>query len=358
MGIATSSTLTQEFVQMLSAELLYAPDSAWVFAGLAQAERDRAFGIPDLMGERGAGGFGGAMTASTRPGDDRSEMGRGFCKVVQGPDQPGLVALIDRPVYLAADFGESARRLTEGTPIDTANLNAPSMGQVTLTMHEYGGPMKSDGTVQAPIAITSVLKSRSKHDLVQYLGELLRRDRNAFVDGVVRDLMLATSHTTTPGGTATGAMTAGGSPLTELTLAQVLLNLQTRKIRPFPNGNYGLVLSPQHFKDLRGDANFREVTRYQVDRGPMISGYLASYGGFDFITSSNMSTVAVGAGGAVTGFQGLAFGPEAVGWAIGADPHAERSKNDDFGRQDLVMWQSIESFALLNTDIVEKIITS
>jgi hypothetical protein len=357
MSIATSSTLTQEFVQMLSAELLYAPDSAWIFAGLAAAERDAAFAIPDMMAANGAGGFGAAMGASARPGD-RSEMGRGFCKVVQGPGTPGLVALIDRPIFPAADFGEAARRLTEGTPIDTSNLLAPSMGQATLTMHEYAGPMKADGSAVAPFAITSVLKQRAKHDLVQYLGELLRRDRNAFVDGVIRDLFLGTSHTTTPAGVATGTMTAGGSPLSEATLAQVLLNLQRRNIRPFPNGNFMLVLDPQHFKDLRGDSAFREITRYQVDRGPVLSGYLASYGGFDFCTSTNMKTAAVGSGGAVTGYQALAFGPEALGWAIGADAHAERSKNDDFNRQDLVIWNSIESFALLNDAIVERIVTS
>jgi hypothetical protein len=62
--------------------------------------------------------------------------------------------------------------------------------------------------------------------------------------------------------------------------------------------------------------------------------------------------------GAVTGYQGLAFGPEAVGWAIGDDCQARRSKADDFGRQDLMIWRAIEGWALLNSAIVEKLITS
>lgn len=358
MSIATSGTLTQEFTDQLSMELLRAPDSQWVFATLADAARAGALGIPEIMGRMGASGAANAMNNAMGSIDRMTEAGRGFCKVVMEPSQPGKNVLIDRPVYLAGDFGEAARRLTEGTPIDTANLNAPTMQQVSVTLREYAGPMKADGSAVAPLAISEFLKNRARHDIVEYMGMHLRRDRNLFVDSTIRDLLLSTSNVTTPGDTATGSMTAGGSPMTEATLAEVKLRLLSRKIAPFPNGNYMLVLDPQHDKDLHADSAFREITRYQVDKGPLLSGYQTSYGGFDICISTNLPTVAVGSAGSVTGYQAVAFGPEAIGWAIGDDCTARRSKADDFGRQDLVIWRAIEGWALLNEDFVEKIVTS
>ena len=62
------------------------------------------------------------------------------------------------------------------------------MGQVTVTIREYAGP--SDGTAVAPVGITDFLKRRATHNLVEYVGTLLRRDRNKFVDHVVADLLL------------------------------------------------------------------------------------------------------------------------------------------------------------------------
>jgi hypothetical protein len=360
MSIATAASLTQDFVDMLSAELLYAPDSQWVFASLADAARAAALEIPDLMGRRGVGGFDEAMNNNMGSVNRLTEAGRGFCKVVQEASQPGKNVLIDRPVYLAGGFAETAYRLTDGTPIDTSNLNAPTMSQVSVMLREYAGPLKSDGSAFAPIAISEFAKNRAKHDLVQYMGDLLRRDRNCFIDSLILALLLSTSHTTTPAGLATASMTAGGSPLTEATLAQVKLNLLNRKIRPFPNGNYMLVLDPQHEKDLRGDAAFREITRYMGvnDHGPLLSGYLTTFGGFDIALSTNIPHAAVGSGGAVAGYQGVAFGPESIGWAIGDDCQARRSKADDFGRQDLVIWRAIEGWSLLNDAIVERIVTS
>ena len=53
MAIGTSSTLTQEFVDILSSEMLMAPDGQFVFANLAMASRARAMGLPDVRGESG-----------------------------------------------------------------------------------------------------------------------------------------------------------------------------------------------------------------------------------------------------------------------------------------------------------------
>jgi hypothetical protein len=187
MAIGTSSSLTQEFVDILSSELLLAPDTQFVFASLANAARAQAFEIPGAEGARGADANVNPMGTVDRMGAP----GSGFCKVVSDPQTPGKTILIDRPAYLAGLFTEASRTLTEGTPIGSTPI-APTMGQVSMLVKEYSGP--HDGSGVAPVAITDFLKRRAKHNLIQYVAGLLRRDRNAFVDRVIADALLATTN--------------------------------------------------------------------------------------------------------------------------------------------------------------------
>lgn len=359
MTLGTSTTLTQEFVDQLSQELLLEPDSQYIFAMLANAARAGALGIADIMGEAGAAAnmadAMGAGLGTLKLLDQRwMAVARDFAIVASEPTTPGKVILVDQPRYLGGNYGEADRALTEGTRI-SATPQAPTMGQVSLTIKEYAGP--HDGTAVAPIGITDFLKRRSRHDLVQYLGLLLRRDRNKFVDTVLVNLLLGTTNATTPSGTAEGALTAGAL-FTETMLAEMLRKLQERNIPTFANGLYMCTISPKHFQDLRQDATFREQVRYLVQENPLITGHVANYGGFMIVTSSNIPTKAVGAGGAVTGYQGVAFGPQSVGWAIGMDAEARRSKDDDYGREDRVVWIAHEAWQLMDANFAQRFVTT
>src|SRR5690606_35798177 len=110
-------------------------------------------------------------------------------------------------------------------------------GQVSVTIKEYAGP--HDDTNVAPIGITDFLKRRATHDLVEYVGLLLRRDRNKWFDSVVIEFLLTTTNLTTPGGTAEGSLVVD-QLLTEDELSVVLRNLQERNIPTFSNGLYML----------------------------------------------------------------------------------------------------------------------
>ncbi len=354
MAITTTSSLTQEFVDMLSAELIVEPDPQYVFAVLAGAARAGAMDF----GAQGVSGVSGNMQAAMGAGmgsvrylDPRwMSIAADFAKVVSEPATPGKVILVDQPRYLGGTFTETSRRLTEGTAV-SATPQAATMGQVTVTIREYGGP--HDGTNVAPIGITEFLKRRAKHDLVQYVGTLLRRDRNKFVDHVVSDLLLTTTHVTTPGDVAEGSLTAGAK-LTEDELSEMLRKLQERNIPTFSNGLFMAVLSPKHLEDLKADSKFRESVRYLGTEGALVQGHVANHGGFMIVVSSNIPTAGVGAGSAVTGYRGVAFGPGAIGHAIGMDAEARRSKNDDFGREDRVLWLAHEGWALLDSDFVQR----
>lgn len=359
MPIGTSATVTQEFVDVLSQELLIQPDAQYVFATMANAARERAMGLPDVRGESGAAAnIEAAMGNAVGTIDRMGGPGSGTVKVVLDPTTPGKTILIDRPVYLDGTFSEASRRLTEGTAIDVSAPLSPTLEQVSLTVREYGGPFDPGNSRVAPVGISDFVKRRARHDLLLYIGGLLRVDRNRFVDRVIVDLMLSSTNVTTPGDTALGSLSEGDEPLDEATLARVKRRLLERSIPPFANGRYMLVISPQHEEDLRADDKFREITRYAVERGPLMSGYLTSYAGFDICISSKIPTAAVGAGDAVTGVQAVAFGPECIGHGIGMDAEARRYASDDFGRQDMFAWLSHECWALLNSNMVERIVTA
>ncbi len=367
MAITTSSDLTQTFVSKLSRELTLEPDPAYVFARLAGGARAGAMGIPDMMGRAGLpANLQAAMGAGLGTVDILNpkfmQVAGSFCKVVWEPGTgPGKVILVDQPRYLGGTMTEASRALTEGTAIGSTPV-AATLGQVSLTLKEFAGP--HNGTDVVPLGITDFLKRRAEHDLVEYCGLLLRRDRNAWLDRVLCDKLLTTTNQTIgsggAGGATTGTMTLDGNLLTDADLAVIKRKLMVRNIPTFPTGMYGLVISPQHEENLRADSQFREIARYlAASPGNILcSGHIADYGGFHIVVSNNIPTVAVGSGGSVTGYQALAFGPGALGWAIGMDAEARRSKSDDFGREDRLIWISHEAFAVLDADFVEKVVTS
>jgi hypothetical protein len=313
----------------------------------------RKSGIAANMGEA----MGGAMgTLDLNPRFQRLAMD--FVKRVEEVGTgPGKVFLIDRPQYMDAGlFTEAARTLTEGTPV-TATPQAITMAQASLTCVEFAGP--HDGSNVAPVAITDFLKRRSKHDLVEYMGLLLRRDRNKFLDRVFVNQMLTTTHVSYGSGSANlTSATAGSAPLIDDDIAAVKLALQSRNIPTFSDGMYCMVLSPQHEADLRKDDQFREIVRYLAADGPLVQGHLGDYNGFHLFISNNIPVAAVGSGGSVTGYQGVAFGPQSIGWGVGMDAEARKSKADDFGREDRLIWIAHEAFKLLNEDFVQKIVTT
>jgi N4-gp56 family major capsid protein len=271
---------------------------------------------------------------------------------------------MDKPTLLGGTYTLASRTLTEGTRI-TANPIALAESQVAIPIVELGGPYDNGQTAVAPIGISDFLKRRARHEQIERVAVELRRDYNKVVDTILIALALSTSNQTigssgAGGGTTTG-MTTDGNPLTDADVRNIKKDLISRNIPTFANGRYLLCLSPQHEVDLAADAAFREIVRYPRvgdGGGPLLSGYLGAYGGFDIVTSNNIPTVAVGSGGAVTGIQAIAMGPNALAWANGMDAMARMDKNDDFQRENRYVWLAEHGFALLDANMVQKVVTS
>lgn len=311
MALTTSGTLTQEFIDKLSGELLLEPDTAYVFEQFASKQND--LGVPK-----------------------------------------GKTILFNRYPWLGGTMSESARALTQGTKVDTTSPMAVTANQVSATVKEYAGP--HDGSNVVPLGISEFLAKRAEHDVIEQVGKLLRRDKDAVHDAILRDLYLAVSNVTTADGTAEGSITAGKAMTTD-TLAEIKYQLDARNAPKFADGSYGLVINPKANANLLVDAGFREAVRYAAaDR--LFRGEVGQYLGFRILVSNNMPTKAVGSAGGVTGYQSVAFGPDAVGAGHGLMPEVRHSTDNDFGRQDLVIWLCHAAYATLDARFVQRIITT
>jgi N4-gp56 family major capsid protein len=361
-AITLTSNLTQEYAQLLSGELLLSTDSGTIFAALASAALREALQVPYPNARHGAGGFADAMLSIDRVinGDG---VGRGFSKVVHRAVEPGTTVLVNRPRYFdAGPFSVASRTLTEGTAV-SANSVPLAMDQVPVTIVEIAGP--HDGSTVTPVGLSEFAADRARHDLVEQVGVALSKDRNRVVDtAIITELLTSTNQTLgtgfigSAGGTTTPTMTLNGNLLTEVDLATAKRKLIERNAVPYPNGRFLAVIGPRHEENLRRDPLFREATRYAVQGGPLWSGYIGDYAGFSILLSNRLPTIAVGAAGAVTGYQAVCCGMESMLWAIGRDVEARLSDDTDFRRSLRWIWTALEGWKISNTAFVEKIVTS
>jgi hypothetical protein len=314
MGLTMTSVLTQELFDAIAAEMLIKADDSFPFLSLAVPQQ---------------GSFeAGAKTVTFNQ-----------------PDLPTGV------------YTETSRRLTEGTAIDTGS-KALTMTTKTLTAREYGGPYSVADAKVLPFGITDKMRKMAKHDLASLIGTFLRRDRNKLVDNIRRADLLTTTNVVTPDASAEGAI-APNVVASAIFLRRLNKAMKDALVPTFPGGRWKLVITTKDEQDLKNDTEIQAAFREFAAANPIItSGQLGSYEGFDIFTDTLMPASAVGAGGAVTGYQSLAFGPYHLGHCAIQEPEPRRADDTDFQRQERVMWISLEAFGLLYGDYVFRGVTT
>lgn len=314
MAITESGTLTQEVQDALSAELLAQPDDVYLFYGNGPVQH--------------------ADEDAKIPGTN--------------------IISFNRPTLPTGTYTEASRRLTETAVISLTGI-AIAMTQVKLTTREYAGP--HNGANVAPFAVTEFFKNRAKHNAIEIIGGFLRRDRNRFLDVTIRDLLLAATTVVTPDG-STSATIGAGVKASVVWLRILNKTMKDAKVPTFPNGRWRLILNTKDEQDLKSDPDYKEAMRYFAAANPLFDGHVMSMENFDIMVTTNISTVACGAGSALDGYQSCAFGPLGVGHGIGLEPSVRRADDTDFGRQEKVIWKSEEAVGTLYTDMIVRGVTT
>lgn len=303
---------TAEFLDMLNAEMLPRPDDQYIW---------------DLLG---------------------------FVKEYPGPKgvaTSGAVdkkLLVNKPKHIGAGFAESVRRLTDGTEISVTDLLALEYDQFGISIREYGGPYTAGGVnAITPIAISEFTAERALQNIAAEIGEKLRRDHARWRNAVYRDLALTSTAVVTADASAEGAIAAAKKINWDM-LRRLRKALQDLLIPSFGNGNYRFVIGTNDDANLYLDADIKEAIKNRTDVD-IKGGYQGSLLGFDFYTDTTTPTKAVGAGGAVTGYQGFAFGAfPGIGHSAPMPPQARKHDNTDFGRNAKFVWKSHEGFGTLD----------
>jgi hypothetical protein len=316
MADTSTANLTQELQDLIAAQMLIQVDDAYLFYGNGPVE---------MVGPEGTSDNDGATVVN-----------------------------FNRPTLPTGTYTETSRRLTDGTAISTTGI-AISETQVSLTVREYAGP--HDGTAVRPFSVTEFLKRRAKHDVIALIGQFMRRDRNRFLDVTIRDLLLAATTVVTPDGSAEGAVAAGAKASMQF-LRNLNKTMKDAKIPTYPNGKWRLMINTQDEQDLMSDEEYREAYRYFAASNPLFTGHVNTVMGFDIMVTTNISTKAVGAGGAVTGYQGAAWGPYGIGHGIAMQPSIRKADDTDFGRSEKVLWISHEIVGTLYSDLFVRTITT
>lgn len=314
MASTNTSTLTQELMDLISAEMLIAVDDTYLFFDNGPIQR-----------------------------------------ADQETQQPGVTAVnFNRPVLPTGTYSETSRRLTDGAAIDQTGI-AITETQVTLTTREYAGP--HDGTAVRPFAVTEMLKNRAKHSIVALIGGFMNRDRKRFLDTVTRDLLLAATSVVTPDD-STEATIAAGQVASIAWLRTLNKAMKDALIPTFPNGNHRLIIGTRDEQYLKADPEYREAYRYFQTGNPAFKGHVMTYEGFDIVVSTFFSTASVGSGSLVTGYQGVCFGPYGLGWGVSLLPSVRAADETDFGRIEKIIWKSEEAMGALYTDLLKRTITT
>lgn len=308
MALNTTATLTQEFVDALAMEMLPKPDDTYQF-----------FSSPGLIHEP----FSPGSKAGTKQ------------------------ILMNQPAFPGAGFAEADRRTTEATRYAGGTPLSITETQYPLVLREYGGP--HDGVGPVPIGLSEFLIKSATSDLVSDVGGKLRRDYLRWRDAVIRDLALGTTSLVTADGTAEGAITAAKKASYEW-LTRVRKTLKQKLVPAGANGRYIGFLDPKDVTDLLNDADVKQAKATRDD-APVITGYIGTVAGFDLYEATTFPTKAVGAGGAVTGYQSFFHGTiPGIGHYTHQAATPRVDKNDDFGRMFLTMWFSEEAYGECDLD--------
>jgi hypothetical protein len=317
MAMTTVDALgTDQFLDMLAAEMLELPDDRYIW---------------DLLG---------------------------FVKQYEAPKGVATSAvtdkklLVDKPTHIGEGFSEALRRLTDGTDVGIADPLGLGYDQFGIQVREYAGPYTA-GAVNAitPIGITEFTSERSLHDIAGEIGGKLKRDHVRWRNAVYRDFALTSTSVVLGDAAAAEGNIVAAKAISWEFFRRLRKALEDLLVAPLGDtGNYRYVIGTNDESNLFLDADIKEAIKQRPDLAPEFrKGYIGSLLGFDIIVDTTMPTKAVGAGGAVTGYQGVAFGAvPGVGHAEPLPAQARRSEQTDYGRKGLFIWKSHEGFGTLD----------
>jgi len=352
-------TLPQEFFDVVSADMLVAPQPQFVFAQMVYAANARAqLNAAGIDLGRATPPAQGASIPSLLDMQLILANGpfNGAIRSVIDLEKPGIghTVRINRPVLSGGQYTVAARTISSSQSISTTAIDVTAE-QTSITLLRVVGPAASGGSGPAPFAIDRMDASKSVHQLRELVGLNLKYDREKYLDSVIGLLYDGASSNSVvrPGSISadSGFPNTGETALDLDTLFRAQQALEEANIPKFSDGKYRCVLSPKQIRQLKQDPDFRSSAQFFESKNPLFQPSVTEVGDIAIIASNTIQTDATTVSG-VTIQRGLMFGPSAVGYGCGMMPEIRYAHEDNYGETAKVVWVCYEGHGVLDNRFV------
>lgn len=367
-------TLPQNFLDSVSRGMrLVQPEPQYWFAKAAMAARLSLAAID--AGATTTQQFVSMVGGGDRipPGlDELARAADAYPETVMAVDDFGKDAgdtiKLRRPIFEGGGYTLAARQVQPDKTTSTTG-QAIKAEEVPIVLHEYEGPYNAAAAEVQPYAIRDFdAKYKTNKDQLASLTTMhLRRDYIVLLDTVIRDLFRATGNITYADDVAnvlSFTVGAGHSVSLEL-LFKARKELSDREWQPFPNGKYVCLVPTQFNVDMLGDVTYRQLSAFKDNGKNQLYGYITSVQDLDIFECSTLRTYAAGEtvpgdGNAIPAgsevFEGLIFGPQAVGMGTAMTPSAFWADDTDYGKVAKVIWRAIQAFQTLDNRATQRVL--
>lgn len=274
---------------------------------------------------------------------------------------PGHVVRYNRARYARTTHTIDSRTVPAGTVIGTTPVAIQS-DQVALSIKRFMGPYNSTQSAPNPFAIDYFDASRSLHSFARIVEQYFKFDFDATLDGFAVQLFdsAPTANILWGGGaTANNDLSAEGShPFDWRLLKRAARQMDDNNVPRFRDGKRVVMISPLQEEQLSTDPEYQRLAKTRDDMNPLFKdSYVA--GVMDWhIFKSNTLTRSTNSS-SVSVHYAQAFGPQAVGWGLGAQrPEIVPNTNDNYKQTLLAMWLAFMALGVLNENFIYSLRTS
>lgn len=273
-----------------------------------------------------------------------------------------------RPVYTGGGYDLASRLVKSGVQTSETG-QAIKASEVPVVLAQYEGPYDTTASQVRPYVIEE-FDSRyraNKDQLVSLVKHHLGRDRTKWLDTVIRDLFRASSYITYADSvTNVLSFTSGaGHTISLETIFRAKQAIKDREWSPFPNGRYAFCVPTVFQTQMLGDPDYRALSAQHGPGKNQLFGHIASIDDIDIFEVTTLKTYAAGttvpgddnavpSGAAV--YEGLMFGPGAVGMGQAQGPTCYDSDSTNFGKESKVIWRSTEAFQTIDDRGVQRVL--
>lgn len=273
-----------------------------------------------------------------------------------------------RPVFAGGGYTESDRRVNPDQSTSTTGQTI-SAEEVPVVLSEFEGPYSSSASAIRPYAIRNfdAAYRANKDELVGLVKLHLMQDYVKWFDTVIRDRFRATSNITYADNVSSvSSFTAGaGHNISLETILTARKSLSDRNWGHFPNGRYVLVVPTAFNLQMIGDPDYRTLSAQHGGGKNQLFGYITSVQDVDIYECTTLKEYAASASvpgdantvpSGATVYEGLLFGPGAVGWGSAQPPQCFDADDTNYGKEAKVIWRSVEAFQTLDNRGIQRVL--